>query len=81
MQGAGLTILEDLVSAAETGGAPRCSGQDGLAALEVAVALRESHRRGGVKVRLPVEDRSLAIRSAETLQGEAPARVRRQMQK
>lgn len=81
MQGAGLTILEDLVSALETGRPPRCSGEDGLAALEVAIALRESHRRGGTKVSLPVEDRRLAIRSAETLQGDAPARVRRQVQK
>ena len=78
MQGMGLTILEDLASAVEAGHPPRCSGADGLAALEVAVALRESHRRGGARVNLPVEDRSLAIRSAETLQGEQPARIRRQ---
>ncbi len=81
MQGSGLTIVEDLVSAVETGRPPRCSGEDGLAALEVAVALRESHRRGGVKVKLPVEDRRLAIRSAETLHDDVPARVRRQMQR
>ncbi len=81
MQGMGLTILEDLTAAVETGRPPRCSGADGLAALGVAGALRDSARRGGVKVHLPVADRTLAIRSAETLQGELPARIRRQSQK
>ncbi len=78
MQGMGLTILEDIVHSIETGQPPKCSGDDGRAALEVAVALRESHRRGCVKVTLPVEDRSLAIHSLETLQGDLPARIRRQ---
>ena len=78
MQGMGLTIVDDLIAAAESGQAPRCSGDDGLAALEVAVALRESHRRGGVKVALPVADRSLAILSSEISQDDVPARVRRE---
>ena len=77
MQGVGLTIVEDLVAAIETGSQPRCSGEDGRAALEIAIALRESHRRGGVKVGLPLEDRSLYIRSSETLRGDEPARIRR----
>ena len=76
IQGQGLTIVEDLVSSIETGQAPRCSGEDGLAALEIAIALRESHRRGGVKVALPFEDRSLIIHSSETLRGDEPARIR-----
>ncbi len=79
MQGMGLTIVEDIARAIETGQPPKCSGDDGRAALEVAVALRESHRRGCVKVTLPVEDRSLAIHSLETLHGDQPARIRRQM--
>lgn len=80
MQGTGLTIIEDVVSAIETGRPPKCSGDDGLAALETAIALRESHRRGGVKVHLPLKDRSLLIHSTETLHGDTPVRVRRQLQ-
>ena len=34
-------------------------------ALEIALALRESHRRGGTRVKLPLKDRSLGILSAE----------------
>jgi hypothetical protein len=45
--------------------------------LEIAIALRESHRQGGRRVDLPIADRSLAIRSAETLQGDLPVAVRR----
>ena len=78
MQGMGLTIVEDLIAAIETGRAPRCSGDDGLKALEIALALRESHRRGGTRVQLPLEDRSLGILSAEIHQDSLPARVRRQ---
>lgn len=80
MQGTGLTIIEDVVSAIETGRPPKCSGDDGLAALETAIALRESHRRGGVKVHLPLKDRSLLVHSTETLHGDTPVRVRRQLQ-
>ena len=78
MQGMGLTIIEDLVNAIETGQAPRCSGEDGLKALEIALALRESHRRGGNKVVLPLTDRSLGIQSSEIAQDHTPARIRRQ---
>jgi hypothetical protein len=45
-------------------------------ALEVAIALRESHRRG-VRVDLPLADRSLSINSSETLAGDEPVAVRR----
>lgn len=76
----GLAILEDIVSAVENGHAPRCSGTDGLEALEVAVALRESHRRGGSKIALPLSDRTLGIQSAEIRNDEIPARVRRLQQ-
>ena len=80
MQGMGLTIVDDLVNAIETGQPPRCSGRDGRDALEIAIAMRESHRRGGVKVDLPIEDRSLLIRSLEAIRGDLPARVRREME-
>ncbi len=75
--GTGITIVQDLVNAIESGQAPRCSGADGLAALEVAMALRESHRSGGVKVTLPLADRSLCMLSAEIKGDEDPARIRR----
>lgn len=78
MQGMGLTLMEDLVTAIEAGQPPRASGKDGLAALEIAIALRESHRRGGAKVSLPLVDRSLEIRSLEIRQDAVPARIRRQ---
>lgn len=77
MQGMGLTIVDDLINAIENGGSPKCSGEDGREALEVAVALRESHRRGCVKVELPIEDRSLQILSSEIHGDDTPARVRR----
>ena len=77
MQGMGLTIVADLINAIENGGSPKCSGEDGRAALEIAVALRESHRRGGVKVQLPIEDRSLRILSSEIRNDDTPARIRR----
>ncbi len=77
MQGMGLTIVDDIINAIENGGSPKCSGEDGRAALEIAIALRESHRRGGVKVELPIEDRSLRILSSEIRGDDTPARVRR----
>ena len=78
MQGMGLHAVADLVSAIENGHEPRCSGRDGRAALEIAIALRESHRRGGVKVTLPIEDRSLKIDSSEIAGDDVPARLRRE---
>ncbi len=75
--GMGLAIVADLISSIEHGHAPKCSGVDGREALEVAIALRESHRRGGQRVRLPVEDRHLGILSAEIREDSVPARVRR----
>jgi predicted dehydrogenase len=78
--GTGVTIVEDILNAIDSGQPPRCSGDDGLAALEIAMALRESHRRGGVKVALPLADRSLRMLSAEIKHDDLPARVRRQMQ-
>lgn len=39
----------------------RCSGADLRKSLEIAIALRESHRRGIIKVDLPLENRELSI--------------------
>ena len=79
MQGMGLTIVDDIISSFENGHPPKCSGDDALKALETAIAMRESHRRGFVRVDLPLEDRSLKIVSGETLNDDVPARIRRQM--
>ena len=76
IQGTGLSIIDDLASCIESGGDPQCSGEDGRAALEVAIAMRESHRTGGVKVGLPLEDRSLRILSSEIHGDEVPRRWR-----
>jgi hypothetical protein len=63
--------------AIESGGEPLCNGEAGRQALEIAIALRESHRRGGARVDLPLADRSLRLESSETLRGDEPAAVRR----
>ena len=76
-EGQGITVISDLIEAIENNRPARCSGSDGRAALEVAIALRESHRQGGVRINLPIEDRTLKILSSETQADHTPARVRR----
>jgi predicted dehydrogenase len=66
----GVNAFYDLIECMETGNAPVCSGEDGRAALEIAIALRESHRLGGCRVDLPVSDRSLGIRSADVIRSQ-----------
>ncbi len=73
----GLSVIEDLVHCIDNGAEPRCSDKDGRSALEIAIALRESHRQGGRRVDLPLEDRSLRILSVEIGGDAVPARVRR----
>ncbi len=75
--GMGLSVIDDLVQAVETGASTRCSAEDGRKALEIAIALRESHRQGGRRVDLPLADRSLRILSVEIAQDALPARIRR----
>jgi predicted dehydrogenase len=74
---ANVRTVQDLLVGLETGKEPNCNGEAGRASLEIAVALRESHRRGGVRVDLPLPDRSLGINSAETLHDDEPVAVRR----
>ena len=76
-EGGGLALVRDLIKAIESQSQPRCSLYDARDALEIAVALRESHRKGCVRFDLPVEDRSLGILSAEIHQDDKPARIRR----
>ena len=53
--------IEGIVANLNEGTEPLCSGEHGREALEIAIGLRESHRRGGEKVELPLEDRGLRI--------------------
>jgi predicted dehydrogenase len=50
----------DLVGCLDSGGQPKCTGEDGRAALEIAIALRQSHRERA-RIDLPLADRSLKI--------------------
>jgi predicted dehydrogenase len=50
-------IVADLIRAAEEGREPVCSGADAAAALEMILAVHESHRRGG-RAQLPLERRT-----------------------
>ena len=74
---ANVRTVRDIVHCLESGTEPLCNGAAARQALEIAVAIRESHRRGGIRVSLPLQDRSLRINSAETLHGDEPAIVRR----
>jgi hypothetical protein len=69
--------VDDLLAAIESDSKPRSDITDGRAALEIAIALRESHRQGGQRIDLPLEDRLLRIESAEIRDDSEPARVRR----
>ena len=48
-------LVKDLGEGTET----LCPGEYGREALEVGIAIRESHLRGGEKLELPLADRSL----------------------
>ena len=72
---AGVGQVKDAINCIETGKTPNCSGDMGRHLLELAIAIRESHRRGNVRVDLPLADRSLYIRSAETLSGDTPRAI------
>ena len=53
--------IEGLVKNLDEGTEPLCPGEYGREALEIAIGLRESHRRGGEKIELPLADRSLTM--------------------
>lgn len=50
-----------IIDALERGEDPPGSGENGVKVLEMAIAVRESHRRGCAPVALPLADRSLRI--------------------
>ena len=56
-----LASVQTILDAIENGVEPVGSGENSRKCLEIAIALRESHRRGMTPVQLPLEDRSLKI--------------------
>lgn len=74
---AGVNAVYDIMACIETPAVPKCSGTDALEALEIAIATRESHKRGGSRVDLPIKDRSLRIIPAEVIGGDLPRAVMR----
>ena len=72
IESSGVRAVRDLVQCIESGKEPNSSGDDGLHDLEVAIALRESHRQGGRRVDLPIADRSQRIISAEDIRFQIP---------
>ncbi len=56
-----LATVQSMIEAIENGTDPTGSGENSRKCLEIAIGLRESHRRGRMPVRLPLEDRSLRI--------------------
>lgn len=56
-----MASVQALIEALEHNTEPQGSGDNGHRVLEMAIALRQSHRRGCVPVALPLSDRSLRI--------------------
>lgn len=53
--------IESVCRSIESGREEICPGEFGREALEIGIAIRESHRRGNARVNLPLEDRSLRM--------------------
>ncbi|MEO5865364.1 MAG: Gfo/Idh/MocA family oxidoreductase [Nitrospiraceae bacterium] len=49
-----VTAMQDVIDCVDSGKQPACNGLDGLAALDIAYALRESVQRGNSRVDLPL---------------------------
>jgi predicted dehydrogenase len=64
-------LVHGIVDYLENGTPHLSTGEDGLAALETAIAFRQSHREGFRRIDLPLGDRSLCMNSRETLGAEA----------
>ena len=56
-----LASVDGTVGALENDTEPIGSGDNGRRVLEMAIAIRESHRQGHAPVRLPLKDRSLRM--------------------
>ena len=53
--------VADMVACVETDKEPDCSGEDGYAALEIALAMRESFRRGCARIDFPFTDKETRL--------------------
>ena len=53
--------VADMVACLETDKEPECSGEDGYAALEIALAMRESYRRGSARIDFPFADKAARL--------------------
>ena len=56
-----MSTVQSIVDALDNDSEPIGSGENGLKVLELAIAMRESHRQDRVPVSLPLEDRSLRL--------------------
>ena len=56
--------VADMIQCLETDKEPDCNGEDGYAALEIALAMRESYRRGSARVDLPLGDKEARLITA-----------------
>ena len=53
--------VADMIECLETAKEPDCDGADGYAALEIALAMRESYRRGCARIDFPFEDKDAKL--------------------
>ena len=53
--------IEEIVACLDQNEESACAGEDGRAALEIALAFHLSHRQGGAKVCLPIQDASMRV--------------------
>jgi predicted dehydrogenase len=58
-----VAAIEEMIDGIRGGAPSRSSGEDGRAALELALAVYASHRAGGARIPLPLTDRSLTVQS------------------
>ena len=56
-----IATAQSMIDALDNDSEPTGSGDNGRKVLEIAIAMRESHRQGHVPIRLPLENRSLRI--------------------
>jgi len=53
--------IQAIIDAVDTNTEPRCSGDNMRQVLEIAIAMRESHQKGFIPVKLPIQDRKQKI--------------------
>ena len=56
--------VADMIQCLETDNEPDCNGEDGYADLEIALAMRESYRRGSARIDLPFGDKEAQLITA-----------------